>query len=220
MKINKTISHIILESILLGICIWDRIVNIPKYPYNFFYMTQIDLYLHIVYFALILFEDCRHGNSFLAYQQYFNFCFSISFLCFVMYWGMIIFNPNTLYKKGITIPFLLNFGLHGGVFFINLCEQLLINQRRKPSYIKWYFNFIYTLLYTILLKSLYVFWTIKVYPFAYKSNLLLICVNLAGFGVSMVGHYLYVYLTNLSCLFKEEKKDGSEVIQLVEKENV
>ena len=109
MKNNKIISHIILESILLGICIWDRIVNIPKYPYNFFYMTQIDLYLHMAYFAMIIFEDIKYGNSFLSYQQFFNFCFSIAFLCFVMYWGLILFNPSTLYKKGITIPFLLNF---------------------------------------------------------------------------------------------------------------
>ena len=219
MKNNKIISHIILESILLGICIWDRIVNIPKYPYNFFYMTQIDLYLHMTYFALIIFEDIKYGNSFLAYQQFFNFCFSISFLCFVMYWGMILFNPNTLYKKGITIPFLLNFSLHGGVFFISLFEQLLINKRRNPTYIKWYVNFIYTLLYTILLKSLYIFWEIKVYPFAYKSNLLLIGVNLAGFVVSMVGHYLYVFLTNMNYLLKE-KRNNDNGNELIVKENV
>ena len=101
MKNNKIISHIILESFLLGICIWDRIVNIPKYPYNFFYMTQIDLYLHMTYFALIIFEDIKYGNSFLAYQQFFNFCFSISFLCFVMYWGMILFTAKSTKNRGL-----------------------------------------------------------------------------------------------------------------------
>ena len=152
-------------------------------------------------------------------NNFFNFCFSIAFLCFVMYWGLILFNPSTLYKKGITIPFLLNFSLHGGVFFISLFEQLLINKRRNPTYIKWYVNFIYTLLYTILLKSLYIFWEIKVYPFAYKSNLLLIGVNLAGFVVSMVGHYLYVFLTNMNYLLKE-KRNNDNGNELIVKENV
>ena len=42
--ISKRGYYIISSIILILICIWDRIVNIPKFPYCFLYNTQIDLY--------------------------------------------------------------------------------------------------------------------------------------------------------------------------------
>ena len=47
--------HIIILSILSVICIWDRIVNVPKFPKNFFFLTQIDLYINIIYYSIYVY---------------------------------------------------------------------------------------------------------------------------------------------------------------------
>ena len=215
MELKKFLSHLFLLNVLIGICIWDRIVNIPKYPYCFFYMTQIDLYLPIIYFSLITFEDLLYGKSHLSHQLLYNFCFALSFMVFAMFWSLMVYNPHTLYKKGITIPFLLNFSLHGGVFFINLTEQLVINKRKGGEYVKWYVYLIFTFVYTMLLKGLYEFYEIKVYPFAVKSNVMLVGVNACGFGVAMIGHYFYRYLSkkDVSKLPKTYTEKGTELIE-------
>ena len=126
-----------------------------------------------------------------------------------------VYNPHTLYKKGITIPFVLNFSLHGGVFFINLTEQLVINKRKGGEYVKWYVYLIFTFVYTMLLKGLYEIYEIKVYPFAVKSNVMLVGVNACGFGVAMIGHYLYRYLSkkDVSKLPKTYTEKGTELIE-------
>ena len=67
--------HIIILIFLVSICIWDRIVNIPKFPFNFFYVTQLDLYINIIYYILITKIDLNNLNPILYYQKFFHFNF-------------------------------------------------------------------------------------------------------------------------------------------------
>jgi len=198
-----TYSHIIILLFLITICTWDRIINIPKFPFNFFYVTQLDLYINIIYYILIIKIDYNNLNPKLHFQQLFNFNFSLSFLVTTMFWGMLYIDKGTLFKKGLNIPFSLSFSLHGGVFIINFFEQLIFCQRKNPKYCPIKLYFIIALIYTIIIKILHELFDIKTYPFALKSIKLMIFVNFIGFLTCVIGHYIYVLLS-------KKKKSSNE----------
>ena len=204
--------HIIILIFLVSICIWDRIVNIPKFPFNFFYVTQLDLYINIIYYILITKIDLNNLNPILYYQKFFHFNFSLSFLVTIMFWLMLIIDKRSLFKSGIHIPFILTFSLHGGVFIVNICEQLFFWQRRNPKYCSIKLYFIITLIYTITIKLIYDLFEIKTYPFALKSIKLTICVNFIGFLTCVIGHYIYIFLS------KQKKSSNEEEEELVSTE--
>jgi len=206
-KKYTTYFHIIILIFLISICIWDRIINIPKFPFNFFYVTQIDLYINIIYYILIIIVDFNNLNPKLHYQKFFNFNFSLSFLVTIMFWGMLIIDKRTLYKRGIHIPFSLIFCLHGGVFIINICEQLFFCQRRNPKYCSIKLYFIITLIYTFTIKLLYDLFEIKTYPFAFKSIKLMIGINFIGFITCVIGHYIYKFLSKQKKSLNEKEEE-------------
>ena len=205
--ISKRGYYIISSIILILICIWDRIVNIPKFPYCFLYNTQIDLYANMLYYILSSLNNDK------SYDRLFNFCFTNSFLAFIMYWSLVLINPSTLYKKGISVPLLLVFMLHGGIFIICLCEQLFINRRTKPKYLNWISYVIYDVIYGIMLKVGYVKWKIKVYPFAYKSDWILVGVMMTAFVVVMIGQFIYIRLTINKNKGGLDNNKGEELIE-------
>lgn len=207
--ISKSLFHIIIAIVLILICIWDRIVNIPKFPYCFLYNTQIDLYVNMLYYILISINNKR------SYDKLFNFCFTNSFLAFVMYWSLFIINPSSLYKKGISVPLLLVFLLHGGIFIICLCEQLFINRRENPKYVNWIIYAIYDVIYGIILKVCYVQWKIKVYPFAYKSDWILVGVMMTSFIVVLLGQCIYWKLTIKRNKQELDNNKGKELIDKI-----
>ena len=206
-KKYTTYFHIIILIFLISICIWDRIINIPKFPFNFFYVTQIDLYINIIYYILIIIVDFNNLNPKLHYQKFFNFNFSLSFLVTIMFWGMLIIDKRTLYKRGIHIPFSLIFSLHGGVFIVNICEQLFFCQRRNPKYCSIKLYFIITLIYTFTIKLLYDLFEIKTYPFAFKSIKLMIGINFIGFITCVIGHYIYKFLSKQKKSLNEKEEE-------------
>lgn len=206
-KKYTTYFHIIILIFLISICIWDRIINIPKFPFNFFYVTQIDLYINIIYYILIIIVDFNNLNPKLHYQKFFNFNFSLSFLVTIMFWGMLFIDKRTLYKRGIHIPFSLTFCLHGGVFIINICEQLFFCQRRNPKYCSIKLYFIITLIYTFTIKLLYDLFEIKTYPFAFKSIKLMIGINFIGFITCVIGHYIYKFLSKQKKSLNEKEEE-------------
>lgn len=208
---TKQISHIIIQTFLTVICIWDRYLNIPRYPRNFLYITQLDLYLHMIYFTIMLYIELIKKNkaSHLHCETLFNFNFALSFLAFVMFWGMFFVDPQTLYKKGVSIPLGLNASLHGGVFVTSFVEQMFINKRINPSnYVNKLFYLGFVIIYTLLLKCVYLFWNITIYPFANRSNVMLIGVNIVAFGVTLIGHSIYVRLTRGK---NKRKQKGTEL---------
>ena len=130
-----------------------------------------------------------------------------------MFWGMLFIDKRTLYKRGIHIPFSLIFCLHGGVFIINICEQLFFCQRRNPKYCSIKLYFIITLIYTFTIKLLYDLFEIKTYPFAFKSIKLMIGINFIGFITCVIGHYIYKFLSKQkkSLNKKEEELVSTEI---------
>ena len=215
--INKKeiIGHTAILIILSVICLWDRIVNIPKFPKNFLFLTQIDLYLSMLYYTISLIGELKNKNPKKQYQKFFNFIFCVSFLVCVMFWAMFFLARNTIYseknKKEIA-PLPLNILLHGGVFTLNLLEQVIINPRIKPTYFKFFNYFLFELVYLGTLYFVKFVFQIKIYPFIYGGLLKLLIVAVAGFLVCFIGHLLYYWLTSKNRKIELSEK-GKELIE-------
>ena len=210
---KECILHILILSILLIICIWDRIINVPKFPKNFLFLTQIDLYINIIYYSICVYYEIKMNKDIKEkYQLLFNLNFSISFVVFIMYWSMFVFQRETLYKKNtkIIVPPSLNILLHGGVFIFNLLilifsERNKKKPKQKQSYIRIWFYFILTIAYIGILYSLKILFDIRVYPFIYGSILKFIFISISSFLVCLIGHYIYVLMTKTKKPKSKEK---------------
>ena len=206
---NELIIHIMILIILLFICGWDRVVNIPRFPKNFLFLTQICLYTNIIYYIINLYHNLKKQtaldiNSNLLF--FLNFNFSISFVVFIMYWSMIILDKTTLYKKEtkVKVPTFLNMLLHGGIFTANLFEIFFMNKRKKFPYIKIVFYFFFTIIYIGILYISKILFNIKVYPFIYGNALKFLIIIFASFISCLVGHYIYIFLTKQKIENKNE----------------
>ena len=207
--------HIIISAILSTICIWDRIVNIPKFPKNFLFLTQIDLYINMLYYLISLYYNIAKKKEIKEkYQLFFNFNFCVSFVVFIMYWSMLIVDRETLYTNNtkLRVPFGLNFLLHGGVFLVNLLEIFLINKSVKTSYFRIWFFLFFTIVYVGILYLLKLLFNIRVYPFIYGSIFKFIMVTFSAFIVCLVGNFIYTFiLKNQKARNKEKDYEDLEM---------
>ena len=204
----ELIIHSIILIILLIICGWDRKVNIPKFPKNFLFLTQICLYTNIVYYSIGSYNNIKQQmtvNKNTKLLLLFNFNFCVSFVVFIMYWSLLFIDKSNLYRKDskIQVPTLLNMLLHGGVFTSNLVEIFFVNKRSKKPYINIIFYFFFTFIYLSLLYILKIFFDIKVYPFIYGNFLKFLLIALVSVIICLIGHYVYIFITKQ----KDEKND-------------
>ena len=198
--VKEIIIHSLIMIILFIICVWDRKVNIPKFPKNFLFLTQISLYTNMSYYFLCIYKNIKeqrntYKNSKLLLLYDFNFC--VSFVVFVMYWNMLFFDKTTLYKKEskIMVPTLLNMLLHGGVFTTNLFELFVIKKSKKIPYISIKFYLCFTIFYIGILYFVKIFFGIKVYPFIYGNILKFFLISFTSFIATLIGHYIYIFIT-------------------------
>ena len=208
---SEIILHSIIFIILFIICIWDRKINIPHFPKNFLFLTQICLYTSMLYFILSLYHNFKFKTFITKSSKlllFFNFNFCISFVVFIMYWSMLLLDKGTLYKKEtqIKVPTLLNLLLHGGVFTTNLLELFFMKSKiKKMNYIKIIFYLIFTIVYIGILYSLKTFFNIKVYPFIYGNFFKFLIITFVSFAVCLIGHFIYFFVTGQMMEKKEEK---------------
>ena len=207
------ILHIFISSFLSIICVWDRIVNIPKFPKNFLFLTQIDLYLNMIYYFICLYYNITKKIEIKEkYQLFYNFNFCLSFVVFIMYWSMFLFDRETLYKKNsqYIAPIFLNILLHGGVFIVNLLEIFFIKKRIKISYFRTWFFLFFTVVYIGILYLVKLLFNIKVYPFIYGSIFKFIIVTFSGFIVCLIGNFIYAFILKKKNS-KNKEKDFEEL---------
>ena len=214
---NELIIHIIILIVLLFICGWDRVVNIPKFPKNFLFLTQICLYTNISYYIINLYHNLKKENAIDINSKllfFLNFNFSISFVVFIMYWSMIILDKTTLYKKEtkVKVPTFLNMLLHGGIFAANLFEIFFMNKRKKFSYIKIVFYFFFTIIYIGILYISKILFNIKVYPFIYGNALKFLLIIGSSFITCLIGHYIYIFFTQQK--IENKKENNYEELEL------
>ena len=101
-KIRKELMiYFLIEVILCIICIWDRIIDIPRFPKCFLFLTQIDLYCNMIYYSLNIYNIFNNNDSKKKekFHYFFNFNFCVSFVVFAMYWPMLLLDKKTLYKN-------------------------------------------------------------------------------------------------------------------------
>ena len=205
---NELIIHSIIMIILFIICVWDRKVNIPKFPKNFLFLTQICLYTNMIYYSLCIYNNIKEKTTVNKKSKLlllFNFNFCVSFVVFIMYWSMLFLDKATLYKKEtkIKVPTLLNLLLHGGVFTANIFEIFIINKNKNKPYINIIFYFSFTVFYVGILYFLKILFEIKIYPFIYGNILKFILISSSSFIICLIGHYIYILITKQ----KVDKKD-------------
>lgn len=208
---NELIIHSTIMLILFIICVWDRKVNIPKFPKNFLFLTQICLYTNIIYYSFCIYNNIKEKttvNKNTKLLLLFNFNFCVSFVVFVMYWSMLFLDKATLYKKEtkIKVPTLLNLLLHGGVFTANLSELFIVNKNKNKPYISIIFYFCFTVFYVGLLYLLKIFFEIKIYPFIYGNIFKFLLISSSSFIICLIGHYIYILISKQ----KENKKDEND----------
>lgn len=210
---GKQCFHLISLCLLVGIIIWDRIYNLPRFPYCFLYLTQNNLFLNTLYYLIAFILDyypkCSH-----YLDKYYNFCFDLSFRVMIFFWLLVSIDMKTMFKPGTVFnyeSFTLGFILHGGVFSICLLDLWLGDKRHKPKYINPVV-FIFFFPYYYFLRFLYFTFGIRIYPYVYQFSLLkLTMAILAGFVIACIGHLFYIFLTTRNKPNKNEEK-GEELI--------
>jgi hypothetical protein len=174
---------------------WTNITFPGPFLKKVCYLTNISLYLDTIYFISMLFVHLKLIEFHRSVEiGYFKFCYVMSFVVFMLYWGIILTNPELLLRKDVKIPLGLDLFLHGANFILNLLEAKLINPRENYS-----FHFLFYLsfcgLYGAMLKAvMYVFdWV--VYPFVSVGHVEYFVVMLMALGLVLLGDLTYHGLT-------------------------
>ena len=150
----------------------------PKmnFLYRLLFLTFISFYVNWFYYLTKFLRGIPILNAIprLFDEKYlkrlFRLAFSLSFVVFILYWGMILLDPKLLFRSGMEIPIHLDLFLHGGNFILNLMEHSLINP--DDSYEPSYRSFIvFLVFYFCLLKVCYAFFGILTYPFVDSKNI-------------------------------------------------
>ena len=132
-----------------------RIID-PRLLIHFSFLTHMSFYFNFIYYTLRLLTVQGIVNRILDkkfWRNYFQFTFSISFIVFLLFWGLFLRDPKLLDSgnEGISNPYC-NFFLHGCNFILNLIEHLYM----KPGFLlnsiskRFYFGF------CLLLYDIYV----------------------------------------------------------------
>jgi hypothetical protein len=174
---------------------WLNIVfpNIPFYK-NILFLTIFSLFCNLFFYiikSLMHFKDnILSGNQ---EKNFFRFIFCLSFLVFVLYWGMILSNRDGVIPQGVFIPPILDFLIHGGNFLINLfTHTIILGKNEENLNYSWRFHFFISLFYTTFYKIIYFVFDYSVYPIiAIMDIKLYIFLNFVGINLLILGEYLF-----------------------------
>ena len=131
-----------------------------------------------------------------------------------MYWLMFLFDKETLYKKETKkmVPTALNMLLHGGVFICNFISILLVDKKEKKEYITNWFFLLFSIAYLGILYLLNLLCGIRVYPFIYGSKFKFLLICISSFIVSLIGHYIYIFITKIK--MEKSKENNYQELEM------
>jgi hypothetical protein len=160
------------------------------------YLTTMSLYLNTIYYSSMLLVNLKLINFHRKVEiGYFKFCYVISFVVFIQYWGMIFLKPDLLLKGSSMMPFTLDIFLHGVNFVLNLAEAKLIDPKENYTF-TFLFYILFCCGYGLTLKLLFHVFDYTVYPFVAASHLEYVIILIMAFGTLMVGDLSYNRLTH------------------------
>jgi hypothetical protein len=161
------------------------------------YLTNMSFYLNMIYYTWMLLTDhgIFHNSKYFnknTEAAYFKFSYCLSFVVFLMYWGMVFANPDLFGPGRLKIPYFLDLFLHGANYVLNLVEILVVNHKENSRKVGWQTYLAFTIFYGILLQTVYAVTEIAVYPFV--KNLTLVnffVLNSISFTLVMIGDLSY-----------------------------
>lgn len=176
------------------------------------YITNISMYLNFFTYALHLLYECRLIPNVFEKQwmkNYFQIAYSISFIVFILFWGMRFFNPKLLHKSGseddkLEIEASLNIVLHGGNYLFNFIEHTFIHTGEINKGVGFLFYFTFSSIYFGLIYILYLSIGFEVYGFLSENWYTIIIVVFVGCLLVMSGDLVYKITTYSKDYIKQE----------------
>ncbi len=141
------------------------------------YLTNMSFFLNLIYYSYVLIMHVPYGNRFKHFkflQAYFKFCYAISFVVFILYWGMVISDPSLLISRPDKkmLPLALDLFLHGANFILNFVEHVFVFPKSDSKAIGVLSYLLFSFCYAFFMKFLYHSHGIEVYPFVSKLGIL------------------------------------------------
>jgi hypothetical protein len=163
------------------------------------FLTNISFYLNLIYYSYVLIMHVPYGNRFKHFrflQAYFKFCYAISFVVFILYWGMIFADPSLLISRPDRkmLPLVLDLFLHGANFILNFIEHVFVFPKSDSRAMGLVFYLVFSIFYASFMKFLYHSHGIAVYPFVSKLGII-------EFGAFIGLATFLVYLGDLTYRF-------------------
>jgi hypothetical protein len=167
---------------------------------HFSFNTNMSFFLNLFYFCYALILYLPNGNKlknskFLELLSKFNF--SISFVVFCIYWGMVAVDPSLILSdhKNRLLPLKYDIFLHGGNFLFNLIEHLFIFPKSDTKNVGFFILTSFYVLYLVYLKIIYHFYEVVIYPFIGVMNLYQLGILLlAAVILANCGRFIYSLL--------------------------
>lgn len=162
------------------------------------YLTNISFYTNFVYYIYIFLLHTplqKYIKNITFLRGLFKFAYTLSFVVFILYWGMILANPNLLKRHDYSIPLTFDFFLHGANFIFNLIEHIYVLPRQNSDHVSYKFYVIFLMIYGSFLQLLYFLYNMAVYPFvATLSILQFLLVLVIAVILLIIGDYTYKLL--------------------------
>jgi hypothetical protein len=209
---KRAIYYIIISFIHFFMHYWSTNIFPNSGFKRFLYLTNMSFYLNMIYYVWMLLTD--HGlfhNSKLFSKDteaaYFKFSYSLSFVVFLMYWGMVIFS-NALINAGNPLPIVFDLFMHGANYVLNLLEILFVNHKEDSKRMSYSFYIVFCIFYAGVLQCVYLIYGQALYPFVKDVSFIgFIIICLIAFSLMMIGDLSYKFVHYFKReLFKKKKK--------------
>jgi hypothetical protein len=178
-------------------------ISIPNIPLvqHLSYLTVISFFLNLIYYSWVLLLNSRYQNYFENYSglnYFFRLIYSLSLVVMIMYWGLVIFNPDGIYKaKKSLMPFALDLFMHGGNYFLNLFHYLFVYNKTNVKKFSNYLTIgIFFVIYSTWIRVLYLTIDIIVYPFVAKSLMTYLTVITFASFFALFADFTFYLLAN------------------------
>ena len=192
----KTFIYLLITLLNITEYCWISYIFPLRIYYQILFLTMLSLFANLGYFAMRLLNQMKNNSvKEVNQRRFFRFSFSLSFLVFIMYWGMILTDPKILMKTGRNpIPFVLDILIHGFNFILNLFEHLFISRKINDTdnVINYKVYLFFAILYTGIVKMVFLQTGWAPYPFVEHIQLKeFIILDSISLCIILLGDYLY-----------------------------
>jgi hypothetical protein len=194
---RKIFYYLALVILHYAIHYWSHTVFPIPFMRRICFLTNISLLLNTIYYTsmLLVHLNIIKFRSDLE-KGLFKFAYCISFVVFSLYWAMVVFHPELLYKGSFRLPIVLDLLLHGTNYILNVVEAKFISPRENYN-IKLVCYLIFCILYGILLKFVLHFLEWSTYPFVETSSLFeYLVILLISLGLVLFADFTYSFISH------------------------